>query len=98
MLVLVLSFLAGLVGHQTNVVFEQIESGATKPYWTRQGRSIVGILCGWIPFVLAMKEMSAEDPRPVSPLRGTAYYFAVWVFVGLGVQFGYLVDHYKKQD
>lgn len=95
---LLVGLISGFIAHQTDPVLKKIE-GEGKQYWAHQSRSVIGVLSASLAMSLSIagwhKRIKGNN-YSFSQLvvEATRLYFAVFVFVGAGVQLGHFWDDF----
>ncbi|MCA9941636.1 MAG: hypothetical protein KC418_23510 [Anaerolineales bacterium] len=89
MLYLVLGMLAGLGGHQADILLRRWENLGTARAWINMARSGIGIVIS-LPIYLLFRHDGERDRKAV--IEDAGLYVLTFVSVGLGTALGYLFD------
>lgn len=89
MLYLVIGMLAGLAGHQTDILLRRWENLGTARAWLNLARSGIGIVIA-LPVYLLFRHGDDRDRRAV--IQDCGMYLLTFTSVGLGTALGYLFD------
>lgn len=97
MFALIVAFFSGIVAHQTDPLFNQLETDApVKRGWLLVGRYVVGVVGATLPYLMFRREQRERNSE--SWMDDIAYWFLLWSVYGIGTRFGHLIDWIRGKN